>query len=113
MEFYAIISVTAVMLLLSGIRFVKEHDRLVIFRLGRAIAVRGPGPCFVMPFLEQAVRVDLRIVTMSIPIQEIVTRDNVSAKITAVCFFQIGDPLKVVTKIADPHLATKIGRAHV
>lgn len=106
MEFYAIIGFTTVMLLLSSIRFVKEHDRLVVFRFGRAVGVRGPGPCFLVPFIEHAVRVDLRVVTMCIPVQEVITRDNVSAKITAVCFFQVSDPLKAVTRVEDPQLAT-------
>ena len=90
----------------SSIRFVNEYDRLVIFRLGRAIGVRGPGPTFVIPFIESARKVDLRIITMSIPMQEIITKDNVSAKTAAVCFFQVVDPFKVITKIEDPYTAT-------
>jgi regulator of protease activity HflC (stomatin/prohibitin superfamily) len=91
---------------LSGIKFVNEYDRLVIFRLGRAIGVRGPGPTYVIPWMEKSRKIDLRIITMSIPIQEIITKDNVSAKTAAVCFFQVIDPLKAVTKIEDPYTAT-------
>jgi regulator of protease activity HflC (stomatin/prohibitin superfamily) len=106
MELFTIIGFIVAMVALSSIRFVNEYDRLVIFRMGRAIGVRGPGLCFVMPVLEMAKKVDLRIITMSIPMQEIITKDNVSAKTAAVCFFQVIDPFKVVTKIEDPYTAT-------
>lgn len=94
------------MLVLSSIRFVNEYDRLVIFQMGRAVGVRGPGLTWVTPVIESAKKVDLRIITMSIPMQEIITKDNVSAKTAAVCFFQVVDPFKVVTKIEDPYTAT-------
>lgn len=94
------------MLLVSSIRIVTEYDRLVVFRLGRVIGVRGPGPVWITPLLESYKKVDLRMVTMTIPMQEVITRDNVSAKTAAVCFFQVVDPYKVVTKIEDPYSAT-------
>src|SRR5579875_243121 len=106
MGFIEIIGFVALMLGLSSVRFVNEYDRLVIFRMGRAVGVRGPGLCFVAPLIESAKKVDLRIITMSIPMQEIITKDNVSAKTAAVCFFQVIDPFKVVTKIEDPYSAT-------
>ncbi len=106
MELFSIIAFIAFVIAASSIRFVNEYDRLVIFRLGRAIGVRGPGPTIVIPFIENARKVDLRIITMSIPMQEIITRDNVSAKTAAVCFFQVVDPFKVITKIEDPYTAT-------
>lgn len=90
----------------SGIKFVNEYDRLVVFRFGRVIGVKGPGPTFIVPIIERYKKVDLRMVTMSIPMQEIITKDNVSAKTAAVCFFQVVDPYKVVTKIEDPYNAT-------
>jgi regulator of protease activity HflC (stomatin/prohibitin superfamily) len=106
MEILSVILFFGFMLLVSSLRFVNEYDRLVIFRLGRAIGVRGPGPVLVIPLIEQAKKVDLRIITMAIPMQEIITHDNVSAKTAAVCFFQIVDPFKVITKIEDPITAT-------
>ncbi len=106
MEIFSILGFIAAVALLSSIRFVNEYDRLVIFRMGRAIGVRGPGLCFVAPVIEQGKKVDLRIITMSIPMQEIITKDNVSARTAAVCFFQVIDPFKVVTKIEDPYNAT-------
>lgn len=105
-ELISVIGFMAFVLIASSIRFVNEYDRLVIFRLGRAIGVRGPGPCLVLPIIETAKKVDLRIITMSIPMQEIITQDNVSAKTAAVCFFQVVDPYKVITKIEDPYTAT-------
>lgn len=90
----------------SGIRFVNEYDRLVILRLGRAVGVRGPGPQFVFPLIERAQKIDTRVVTLPIPPQEAITRDNVTAKVAAVCFFQTSDPLKAVVKVENAMEAT-------
>ncbi len=94
------------LLTLSSIKFVNEYDRLVVFRLGRVMGERGPGICFVVPLIERSQKVDLRIVTMSIPMQEAITRDNISVKIAAVTFYQVVDSRKVVTKIEDAMAAT-------
>lgn len=91
---------------LSSIRFVKEYDRLVIFTLGKVTGVGGPGLTLVFPGIQSDKKVDLRMITMSIPMQEIITKDNVSARTAAVCFFQILDPYKAVTKVEDPVNAT-------
>src|SRR5262249_36000970 len=96
----------AFIIAMSSLKFVNEYDRLVVFRFGRVIDVRGPGPVFVVPFIERTRKVDQRIITMAIPMQEIITKDNVSVKTAAVCFFQISDPRKVITKIEDPVMAT-------
>lgn len=93
--------------LLMSIRIVKEYDRLVVFRFGKAIGSKGPGITFVWPVADSYKRVDLRIITMSIPMQEIITKDNVSVRTAAVCFFQVIDPFKAVTKIEDPIEATR------
>lgn len=90
----------------SSLKFVTEYDRLVVFRFGRVTDVRGPGPILILPMIESYKKVDLRMVTMTIPMQEIITRDNISAKTAAVCFFQVVDPYKVITKIEDPYSAT-------
>jgi len=92
--------------LLSAVRFVKEYDRLVIFTLGQVKGVGGPGFTMVYPIIQSEKKVDLRMITMSIPMQEIITKDNVSARTAAVCFFQIVDPYKAVTKVEDPVNAT-------
>ena len=106
MEFFGIIFFLALGYVLSGIKFIKEYDRLAIFTLGKATGVIGPGPSFVWPIAQAHKKVDLRVITMSIPMQEIITKDNVSAKTAAVCFFQVVDPFKAVTKVEDPFTAT-------
>lgn len=95
-----------IILTITSIKFVNEYDRLVIFRFGRVIGERGPGVSFVVPMIERAQKVDLRIITMPIPMQEAITRDNISLKIAAVCFYQVADPRKATTKIEDAMAAT-------
>lgn len=92
--------------LVSSIKIVKEYERFVVFTLGKADGVKGPGIVFVLPIIQTSKKIDLRLVTMSIPIQEIITRDNISAKTAAVCFFQVVDPYKAVVKVEDPFTAT-------
>ena len=92
--------------MLSGVRLVKEYDRLVIFTLGKATDVKGPGPVYLWPIAQSEKKVDLRVVTMAIPMQEVITKDNISCKTAAVCFFMVVDPLKAVTKVEDWYTAT-------
>jgi regulator of protease activity HflC (stomatin/prohibitin superfamily) len=96
----------AVIFAISNIKVVKEYDRLVVFTWGKANNVIGPGLQFVWPIAQTIKKVDLRIMTMPIPMQEIITRDNVSVKTAAVCFYQVVDPYKAVTKIEDAVTAT-------
>ncbi len=99
---------TLVVLVVYGficMRIIQEYDRLVIFTLGRVTGVIGPGLQFVWVPFQTARRVGLRITTMDIPTQEVITKDNVSVKTAAVCFFQVADALKVVIKIQDPMIA--------
>lgn len=84
-----------------SMKFVNEYNRLVVFRFGRAQLERGPGITFVLPMVEKAKNVDIRVVTLPIPAQDTMTRDNISVRISAVCFFQIVDPVKSVIKIED------------
>lgn len=106
MEIFLGLFFFAFALIVSSLKFVNEYDRLVVFRFGRATGVRGPGPVLIWPIIESFKKVDTRMVTMSIPMQEVITKDNISAKTAAVCFFQVVDPYKVVTKIEDPYSAT-------
>lgn len=106
MEFLLAFTFLGVFFLLSGIRFVNEYDRLVVLRFGKAEGVRGPGPQLIIPLIERYQKVDTRVITMSIPIQDSMTRDNVSVKVAAVCFFQVVDPMKAVTKIENAVEAT-------
>jgi regulator of protease activity HflC (stomatin/prohibitin superfamily) len=90
----------------SGIRIAREYERLVVFRFGRLQARRGPGITYVIPGIEQAVRVDLRTVTMDIPAQDVITRDNVSVKVNAVLYFRVMEPERAVTDVENYLFAT-------
>ncbi|MEW6272094.1 MAG: slipin family protein [Thermodesulfobacteriota bacterium] len=95
----AILVVLVAVLVLSAVKIVQEYERGVVFRLGRAVGVRGPGLVFIIPFIETMRRVDLRTVTMDIPPQDVITRDNVSVKVSAVLYFRIVDPMNAVIAI--------------
>jgi regulator of protease activity HflC (stomatin/prohibitin superfamily) len=90
----------------AAIKIVPEYERGVIFRLGRVQAAQGPGIFFIIPFVDQMTRVDLRVVTMDVPTQEAITRDNVTIKVNAVCYFRVIDPVAAVVNVANYLLAT-------
>jgi regulator of protease activity HflC (stomatin/prohibitin superfamily) len=100
MTIYIILAVVLILLALS-LRVVKEYDRGVIFFLGKVTGVRGPGLIILIPILEQMTRVTLRTITMNIPSQKIITKDNVSIDIAAVAYYHIVDPQKSVVAIED------------
>jgi regulator of protease activity HflC (stomatin/prohibitin superfamily) len=89
-----------------AVRIVQEYERGVIFRLGRLVGARGPGLFFIIPVVERMVKVDLRIVTMDVPSQECITRDNVTVKVNAVIYFRVVDPEAAVVKVLDHFRAT-------
>jgi regulator of protease activity HflC (stomatin/prohibitin superfamily) len=89
------------LVLISGIRVVKEYERSVIFFLGKQTDVRGPGLIYLTPIFEQMVKVSFRTVTMGIPSQKIITKDNVSIDIAAVAYYHVVDPKKSVIAIED------------
>jgi regulator of protease activity HflC (stomatin/prohibitin superfamily) len=101
-----IIIVFGVLILLSGLKVLNEYERAVVFRLGRLTPFRGPGMIFVIPILERAVRIDLRVVTLDIAPQDVITRDNVSIKVSAVLYFRVLDPSRAVTEVANYLFAT-------
>jgi len=101
-----IIIVLVALFLLSGLKVLNEYERAVVFRLGRLTAHRGPGVIFIIPILERQVRIDLRIVTLDIPPQDVITRDNVTLKMSAVLYFRVVDPSRAVTEIANYLFAT-------
>ncbi|MGZ6195188.1 MAG: slipin family protein [Candidatus Binataceae bacterium] len=101
-----IIIVFGVLILLSGLKVLNEYERAVVFRLGRLTPFRGPGVIFVIPILERAVRIDLRVVTLDIAPQDVITRDNVSIKVSAVLYFRVLDPSRAVTDVANYLFAT-------
>ena len=90
----------------SSIRVLREYERGVIFRLGRLIAQKGPGLIILIPVIDRMVRVDLRTVTLNIPPQEVITRDNVPARVNAVCYFRVIDPNNAIVEVENFLLAT-------
>ncbi len=98
-----IIIVVLIILLALSLRVVKEYDRGVIFLLGKVTGVRGPGLILLIPILEQMTKVTLRTITMNIPSQKIITKDNVSIDIAAVAYYHIVDPQKSVVAIENVH----------
>jgi regulator of protease activity HflC (stomatin/prohibitin superfamily) len=105
----AVIAVLAIFLLIilgSAVRVLREYERGVIFRLGRLIAQKGPGLILLIPVIDRMVRVDLRTVTLNIPPQEVITRDNVPARVNAVCYFRVIDPNRAIVEVENFLLAT-------
>ena len=92
--------------LVSGIKILKEYERGVVFRLGRMVGARGPGMIYVIPGIEKMVKLDLRTVTMDIPPQDVITRDNVSVKVNAVLYFRVVDPNLAVREVENYLFAT-------
>lgn len=90
----------------SAIKILKEYERGVVFRLGRIIPVKGPGLVIIWPVIDKLVRVSLRIVTMDVPSQDIITRDNITVKVNAVVYFRVMDPIKAITAVEDFYFAT-------
>src|SRR6266446_7650432 len=98
--------VIAAIVLVSGVKILREYERAVIFRLGRMVASRGPGITYVIPFVEKMLRVDLRSVTMDVPPQDVITRDNVSVKVGAVLYFRVLDPNRAIREVENYLFAT-------
>ncbi len=98
--------VIAVALMISGIKILKEYERGVVFRLGRMVGARGPGMVYVIPGIEKMVKMDLRTVTMDIPPQDVITRDNVSVKVNAVLYFQRSRSQQAVIEVENYLFAT-------
>jgi len=101
-----VIALLVVAAAVSSVRVIREYERGVTFRLGRLRPLRGPGPCRVIPGLERLVRVDLRVVTLTIPPQEVITRDNVPARVNAVVLFRVVDPVRSVMEVENFAVAT-------
>jgi regulator of protease activity HflC (stomatin/prohibitin superfamily) len=95
-----------IILLVSSIRILREYERGVVFMLGRFYRVKGPGLIVVIPAIQQMVRVDLRIVVMDVPSQDVISRDNVSVKVSAVVYFRVIDPDKAIIQVANFYEAT-------
>jgi regulator of protease activity HflC (stomatin/prohibitin superfamily) len=103
---FATFIIIAVILLISGVKILKEYERGVIFRLGRMVNSRGPGIVYVIPIIEKMVRMDLRTVTMDVPPQDVITRDNVSIKVSAVLYFRVLEPNRAIREVENYLFAT-------
>ncbi len=101
-----VIAVLALAAAGASIRVLREYERGVVFRLGRLMEKRGPGLILLVPSIDRMVRVSLRTVTLTVPAQEIITRDNIPARVTAVAYYRVVDPNMAVTQVENFHTAT-------
>jgi regulator of protease activity HflC (stomatin/prohibitin superfamily) len=101
-----VIALVILILIPMAVKIVTEYERGVIFRLGRLVGARGPGLFLIIPFVDKMTKVDLRVVTMDVPPQEVITKDNVTVRVNAVVFFRVVDPEASVVKVLD-HISTK------
>ncbi len=101
-----VIIVGILFLLTSAVKIVAEYERGVIFRLGRLLGAKGPGLFLIIPIVDRMVKVDLRVVTLDVPSQEVITRDNVTVKVNAVVYFRVFDPSNAIVKVEDFRRAT-------
>ena len=106
MPFLIVAAVILLLLFASSIKVLKEYERAVIFTLGRFTGVKGPGLIIVIPAVQQIVRVDLRVIVLDVPSQDVISRDNVSVKVNAVVYFRIVDPEKAVIQVVNVFEAT-------
>ncbi|HBS26939.1 MAG TPA: hypothetical protein DD827_07420 [Gammaproteobacteria bacterium] len=93
-------------ILMSAIRVIPEYERAVVFFLGRFQTIKGPGLILVIPVLQQMVRVDLRVITMDIPTQDVISRDNVTVHVSAVLYFKVVNPERAIIQVEDYYMAT-------
>ena len=103
---FGILLLVLIVLLVSGIRIMREYERAVVFLLGRFYQVKGPGLIFIIPIIQQMVKVDLRTIVMKVPTQDVISRDNVSVKVSAIVFFRVIEPEKAVIQVEQYYEAT-------
>jgi regulator of protease activity HflC (stomatin/prohibitin superfamily) len=101
-----VVAIIVVLFILSGLRVVNQYERAVVFILGRLVGSRGPGLFWVVPFISRIRKIDLRIVTIELPPQEVITRDNVTIKVSAVVYFYVVNPADAVVQVMDYYRAT-------
>ena len=106
--YIAVIILVVLVLISMAIKIVAEYERGVIFRLGRLIGAKGPGFFLIIPFVDRMVKVDLRVVTMDVPRQDVITKDNVTVGVDAVVYFRVVDPEAAVIKVLDHIRATSL-----
>ncbi len=101
-----IIVLVVLIIIPMSVKIAAEYERGVVFRLGRLVGARGPGLFFIIPFIDRWMKVDLRVVTMDVPSQEVITKDNVTVRVNAVVYFRVVDPESSVVKVLDHIRAT-------
>src|SRR5499427_22374 len=102
MPFGVAILILFIVLVFSAIKVLNEYERGVMFTLGRYTGTKGPGIILVVPFIQRMVKVDLRVIVLDVPTQDVISRDNVSVKVNAVVYFRIVDPARSIIQIASP-----------
>ncbi|PBC19689.1 MULTISPECIES: slipin family protein [unclassified Mesorhizobium] len=103
---YLVVALVVIMFLSAAVRILREYQRGVVFTLGRFTGVKGPGLIILVPFVQQMVKVDLRVVVQDVPPQDVISRDNVSVKVNAVLYFRIVDAERAIIQVADYMAAT-------
>ena len=101
-----VVAVLVLVFLYASIRILREYERGVVFTLGRYTGTKGPGIVLLVPFVQQMVRVDLRVVVDEVPPQDVISRDNVSVKVSAVIYFRIVDAEKAIIQVTNYLMAT-------
>lgn len=104
----AIVVIVILVIIASSIRIIREYERAVVFRLGRLIGAKGPGLIILVPFIDRAVKVDLRVVTLDVPKQKIITLDNVTVDVDAVVYLRVNDPNNAVVKVNNYLVASSL-----
>lgn len=104
--FWILAFILIIFFLASAIRILKEYERGVIFRLGRVIKIKGPGLIILIPIIDKMVKVSLRLITMDVPSQDVITKDNVSVKVNAVVYFRVMEPTKATVEVENYLFAT-------
>jgi regulator of protease activity HflC (stomatin/prohibitin superfamily) len=106
MPFTLIVVVLLVLLVFSCVKVLNEFERGVMLSLGRFTGVKGPGLVFIWPVIQRMLKVDLRVIVLNVPKQDVITRDNVSVKVNAVVYFRVVDPGKAILQVSNPYDAT-------
>ncbi|HIH69841.1 slipin family protein [Methermicoccus shengliensis] len=105
---YMGLALVVLLILYTSLRIIREYERAVIFRLGKFAGIKGPGIFFIIPLVDQVVKVDLRVVTVNVPAQEVITSDNVTVRVDAVVYYRITDPDKAIINVEDYQSATSL-----
>src|SRR5271157_5298247 len=107
LNFFLVLVFFGVFFIISAVKIIKEYERAVVFRLGRLLkAPKGPGIILIIPLIDRWVRVNLRLIAMDVPSQDVITKDNVSVKVNAVIYFRVVEPNRAITAVDDYLYAT-------